>query len=186
MIARVFRILLQAGYRIVPPPLRIVDVDFQSEFPAVLTGPHKQNSLIVVVDSDRTPFELTRRRIKALTTTLDRSGSEIPLTLVLIVSDSDISKTESLDTLCRVVRVFNAGDPGRDLRPLLPLALPEPAEPLPSALPALLKKTGPPTEDKFVALLIETAKQGQTAVADAVRSMVDKVASQYLENVGGK
>lgn len=186
MIAKVLDVLQEAGYRIVPPPLRIVDVDFQSDFSAVLAGPHNQNSLIVVVDADRTPFEITRRRIKALTTTLDRSGSAVPLTLVLITSDSDVSKTEGLDTLCRVVRVFNSADPADDLRPLLPLAIPKPSDPLPSALPALLLNIGPPADDRLEMTLVEAAARGQSAVSDAVRRAIEATALAYLKDGAGK
>lgn len=181
MIAKVLEILQQEGYRVIPPPLKIVDVDFHTDFPAVLVGPGNQQSLIVVLDSSRTPVEVARRRIKALATTLDRSGSEIPLTLVLITSQSDASKTEDFDVICRVVRVFDATDPRHDLRTLLPLVLPEPAEPLPSALPTLLKKIGTPAEDHFETTLAELAPQGRSAVSDAVRNTIDKIVHQYLD-----
>ena len=181
MLTKVLEILQQAGYRIVPPPLKVVDIDFQSDFFAVLIGPQNQQSMIVVLDSSRTQIEVARRRINALVTTLDRSGSEIPLTLVLITSESDISKSAQLDTICRVIRVTDASNPQYDLRPLLPLALPEPAEPLPSALPWLFKNLGPPTEDRFEILLAEIAKRGPDAVTESVRSTIEGVARQCLE-----
>ena len=186
MLTKVLEILQHAGYRIIPPPLKIVDIDFQSDFQAVLIGPRNQQSMVVVLDASRTPIEVAKRRINALATTLDRSGSEIPLTLVLLMSDSESQKAAELDTICRVVRVLDPTDPENDLRPLLPLALPEPAEPLPSALPVLLRNLGAQNDDRFEASLAETAKRGPSAVTEAVRATIDKVVRQYLEGEGKK
>jgi len=186
MLTKVLEILQHAGYRIVPPPLKIVDIDFQSDFLAVLIGPRSQQSMVVVLDASRTPVEVARRRVNALATTLDRSGSEIPLTLVLINSDSEERKTADLDAICRVVRVFDPTAPQNDLRPLLPLALPEPTEPLPSALPTLFKNIGALAQDPFETSLAEMARRGPSPVTDAVRARIEEVVRQYLESGGTK
>lgn len=184
MVAKVLEILQSAGYRIMPQPLKIVDVDFQSDFPAILSGPHEQHSLVVVIDATRTPLPLAKRRIKALTTTLDRSGAEIPLTVVLITTDSELEATQGFDTICRVVRVSNISDPATDLRVLLPLALPEPTEPLPSAIPTLLASLGTGAQDDLERSLVKAARSGQSAVSEAVRKSIDRVAREYLSHGG--
>src|SRR5688572_12102286 len=89
------------GYRRVPQPLHIADVDF--DFAGALVGPDDQQALTLILDESRNPIAAAIRRLKAFAVVLERSGSTRPINVILLSSAPDRASVIALEQLARVI-----------------------------------------------------------------------------------
>lgn len=114
----------KGNYRRVPPPLHIADVEFAFPFDAFLTGPDDQRGLVLILDQGETTLGLIARKIRALSVALDRTGSNRPISVILISDENETAALAELSEYCRLIVVPTNQDPAPLLRSLLPLTLP--------------------------------------------------------------
>lgn len=163
----VINILVQdGGYKRVFGPLRIVDTDFAGDFDAVLVGPGDQSCLVLIIDGDHISPAVAIRRVRSFALVLDRSGSQRPLTVVLIARQ--IEPFERLERLCRVFIITPMDDPHVALRGLLPLRILKRGPTLNAAEAALAEHLGKDGEGALIALLQHAANKGSSEVTDVI------------------
>lgn len=167
----------QGGFRLVPKPLHIANLDFGFEFDAVLEGPDGQHGLVLVSDGSTISTRSLERLIQSFSLALSRTDSLRTLTLVLINSDAGQSDLASLETLCRVINVRDAQSLTFDLRGLLPLAIPPPSNPLLSSAEVLASELASETIDELTHQLIKAAKDSAQSVAAAALAAVERAAT---------
>ncbi len=168
--------LLESRGHYVPQLSRLVidDVDFPCD--AALLGPQDRQGpvrehLVVVQDTAREGLRETYDQVQALTMILARTGSQRPLTLVLVTPDPADPELNDFAHLCRVIIVPSTGqaDLTGSLRSLLPLDLPQPDQVSTSPEARLKRQLGPRAADPLVAALLSAARSGDTAVTQSMR-----------------
>lgn len=181
MLNRVLEILQRrGGYKLVPEPLHIAEIEFK--FPAVLQGPTNMPGLVVVIDGEDAPADAIVRRLRGFRTVLSRRGLRRPITAVLIHPVLPLDAMESLKGVCRIISLQDGEDPTLNLRPLLPLDLPEPIREIASAKEAFSSSIGDLKDFLLVENLLSAAEKGAEQVRNEVRNAVFVLARKALIN----
>lgn len=165
--------LVRRGYRSVPQPLHVADIDF--DFAGALTGPNDQESLTLILDGDAQTFGAALRRLRAFAMVLDRSGSNRPINVVVFSKQIDPSALAALQETARVISIDPERPLSESLSSLWPLALPDPVATSGSAEAALLEELGS-KPDSMHARLIRAAREG----AQKVESTMQKILQENL------
>ncbi len=166
-----------------PPRLVIDDVDFPCD--AALLGPqdqqgHVREHLVVVQDAVRGGLREVYDQVQALTMILARTGSQRPLTLVLVTPDSTKPALNDFVHLCRmiVVPVDGCDDLSVPLRPLLPLDLPLSDQVTTSPEARLKRQLGKRAADPLIAALLHAAQTSDNAVTQCMRDCLAQAIEQ--------
>jgi hypothetical protein len=171
----ILRLLTEQGqYRQVSGPLRIVDTDFDKNFDAVLVGPGEQRCLVLIIDSATVSPAVISRRVRSFALVLDRSGSQRPLTVLLLTPDA--KPFESLERHCRLITIAPMDDLDVALRGLLPLRIVAHQHTINAAEAALARSLGDNAKKPLVNALRKAAQKG----SDEVMQEILKAISQAL------
>lgn len=173
----------RARYRPAPKPLHIADVEFDFDFHAVLSGPDREQTLLLVADVSSTPVVAVERRVRALGVVISRGGFSCPVTVVLVAEDEQDVNSSTLEQLCRVLVVRPAHSLERSLGPLLPLNLPDAAVKATTAQSELLNALGPLAEHPLTKDLLRAAAQSAEAVNEGLRAAIDRAARVIVTEV---
>lgn len=164
--------LVTRGYRSVPQPLHIADIDF--DFSAALTGPNDQESLTLILEGEGQALVAAQRRLRAFALVLERTGSARPINVVVLSDKPDPKAIAELQTMARVVLI----EPGlplvKSLQSLLPLELPAPVGGRISAEAALLEEMGGST-DPVAARLLKAARESSEKVRVTMNQILQEV-----------
>jgi hypothetical protein len=166
-----------------PPRLVIDDVDFPCA--AALLGPKDQKGqvrehLVVVQEAVRGGIRAVYDQVQALTMILARTGSQRPLTLVLVTPDPGDPALNDFVHLCRVIMVRADGtdDVSVPLRQLLPLDLPLPDQVTTSPEARLKRQLGKLAADPLIAALLHAAQTSDNAVTQCMRDWLAQAIDQ--------
>jgi hypothetical protein len=161
--------LTQHGYRRIPQPLHVSELNF--DFAGALSGPGEEQNLTLILEGEGAALIAAQKRLRAFAVVLDRSGSMRPMTVVVLAKNPDADALASLEQLARVVVVPPDEPLSESLYTLLPLHLPEPIAPSVSADAALrLELGGRP--DGVAARLLKAAKESGEKVRLTMHSIL--------------
>jgi hypothetical protein len=163
------------GYRRVPQPLHIADVDF--DFAGALVGPDDQQALTLILDENRNTMAAALRRLRAFAVVLERSGSTRPMNVILLSATPDRASIIALEQLARVVVVRPDQPIEESLYSLLPLRLPAPIACSQSAEETLqeeLRQTLSPLTQR----LLKAGKKSAGAVEEEMRKTLMELATE--------
>ena len=156
----------KGGFRRVPKPLHIAELEFGFEFDAVFEGPHDQHGLVLIVDLSRLSLQIVERRVRAFALALSRTNSLRTVCLVLLNPEAGSNDRTlfALELLCRVILVKSTEDPTFALRGVLPIHLPVPGISVVGADEALAEELKNRPVDELMKQLQKAAKSGCDAV----------------------
>ena len=168
--------LLESDGRYVSQPSRLVIDDVAFPCDAALLGPKDEQGqvreqLVVVQATARDETRAVYDQMQALTMILARTGSQRPLTLVLVTPNPTDPALEDFANLCRVIVVPSDGrsDVSDSLRPLLPLNLPSTDQVAVSPEARLKHQLGKRAADPLVSALLHAAQTSDDAVTKCMR-----------------
>ncbi|MFM9962355.1 MAG: hypothetical protein ACKV2Q_14170 [Planctomycetaceae bacterium] len=168
--------LLESDGHYVSQPSRLVIDDVAFPCDAALLGPkdqhgHVREQLVVVQATATEETRAVYDQMQALTMILARTGSQRPLTLVLITPNPADPALDDFANLCRVIVVPSDGrsDMSASLRPLLPLDLPSTDQVASSPEARLKRHLGKRAADPMVAALLHAAQTSDAAVTKVMR-----------------
>ena len=166
-----------------PSHLMIDDVDFPCD--AALLGPkdqagHVREHLVLVHVTEPQAMREVYDQTQALTMILARTGSQRPLTLVLVTSNPTDPLLDDFANLCRVIVVPSEGtnDVSVPLRPLLPLDLPTPDKMTSTPQARLKRQLGERAADPLIAALLHAAQTSDDTVTKCMRDWLVQAIEQ--------
>ena len=180
-VREVVTLLIKDGkYRLISDGIHISELEFR--FDAILLGPGDERGLVIVLDIRTEPLAPLRRRLRSFAQVLQRTGSNRPLTAVLVGSGFTADELHATRAVCRVVLVQSDESVQSCLTPLLPLTLPDPVAQTVSATTLLRTELA----DKFASrslagTLLRASERGSEAVRDSIRDRVDRICRKALE-----
>ncbi|MBI5759108.1 MAG: hypothetical protein HZA46_11380 [Planctomycetales bacterium] len=184
LVKRIVSWLESAGHYVSQQSRLVIDdVDFPCD--AALLGPKDQQGpvrehLVIVQAPEREGMRAVYDQVQALTMILARTGSQRPLTLVLVTSDPVDPALSEFDHLCRmiVVPADGGGDVSVPLRPLLPLDLPQSDQVTTSPETRLKRQLGKRAADPLIAALLHAAQTSDNAVTQCMRDWLAQAIEQ--------
>lgn len=177
--------LLEKDGHYVSRPSRLVIDEVSFPCDAALLGPTDEHGqirehLVVVQAAGPQETLAVYDQIQALTMILARTGSQRPLTLVLVTTSPTDPALNDFANLCRVIVVPADGinDVSVPLRELLPLKLP-PADQVTTSPETRLKhQLGKRASDPLVSALLHAAKTSDEAVEKCMRDWLVQAIEQ--------
>ena len=161
--------LTQQGYREIPQPLHVADLNF--DFAGALTGPNEEQNLTLVLEGEGQALIAAQKRLRAFAVVLERTGSTRPITVVVLAKEPDPGALAALEQLARVVVVPPDRPLNESLYTLLPLHLPKPISSSVSAHAALqLELGGRP--DGVATRLLKAAKDSAEKVRMTMNALL--------------
>lgn len=177
--------LLEKDGHYVPQPSRLLIDDVSFPCDAALLGPMDQQGqlrehLVVVQAVGPQQTLAVFDQIQALTMILARTGSQRPLTLVLVTTTPTDPALTDFANLCRiiVVPVDGTDDVSVPLRELLPLKLPQADQVTTSPETRLKHQLGKRATDPLVSALLHAAKTSDDAVEKCMRDWLVQAIEQ--------
>lgn len=168
--------LVERGYRKVPQPLHVADIDF--DFAGALTGPGDQEHLTLILDGQSGSIAPAQRRLQAFAVVLDRSGSARPISVVVLSNSLDPKALAELEATAHVVVVDPDRPLSESLSSLLPLELPEPIASTGSADAALKEELGA-QPDQVCTRLIRAARESADKVESTMQAILREASEEH-------
>lgn len=171
-VERVARVLEDARFRRIPPPLEIGGIEI--EVSAAFVGTPPSPDLIVIGDTVQQSPRQLQHTIEGVGRALDMMGSRRPLTLVVVGPRPESSVLTALSRHARVLAVGEqADDPSLAnwLAVLLPLTLPDAAD---NRAEDAINKLLDASDDPLARELVMLASRGRNGVAARLAAAVDE------------
>lgn len=168
-------------YRVVPMPVKVAGREF--DFHSVLVGPRSHGNLVVLAKDDA-ETQLVKS-LKSLIVILSRTHSTRPVTCVCVSTGEDRSAAEAISAFARTIDIpdsLSKEEVDALLLPLLPLALPDPVQPIGSLDDQFADQLSSKADADVARRLMRAARKGAEETTDTlVRSINEAVGLELPE-----
>ncbi len=166
--------LVKAGYHQIPPPQRVVGINY--EFAAMLVATKRSQDIVVIIDSLQDDGSRAQQQVEAFARRLDLIRSTRPLTVVAVGPPLRPAAGEAIS---RVARLLVVGVPkqhfDRQVADALAVLLPLPVDATQPNIDPLSELQGRLSSDLLsrpYSALIEAASRGADAVTSALAELL--------------